>query len=107
MRDTVNKVLTPVMLPTRVPPALDYILMMIKCSCGSCGSAPCSCVYHLRSHVPSSAGAMAAMIVLTVVILPLKCQIQMMIRKMTNKGIKILDYVNIFMIIRVIAIRLN
>ena len=63
-------------------------------------------VYHLRSHVPSSAGAMAAMIVLTVVMLPLKCQIQMMIRKMTNKGITI-DYVNIFMILRVIAIHLN
>ena len=64
-------------------------------------------VYHLRSRVPSSAGAMAAMIVLTVVILPLKCQMQMMIRKITNKGIKMLDYVNIFMILRVIAIRLN
>ena len=44
MRDTVNKVLTPVMLPTRVPPAPDYILRMIKCSCGNCGSARCSCV---------------------------------------------------------------
>ena len=64
-------------------------------------------VYHMHSHVPSSAGSMAAMIVLTVVMLPLKCQIQMMIRKMTNKGIKMLDYVNIFMILRVIAIRLN
>ena len=64
-------------------------------------------VYHLRSHVPSSAGAMAAMIVLTVVMLPLKCQIQMMIRKMINKGITMLDYVNIFMILRVIAIHLN
>ena len=64
-------------------------------------------VYHLRSHVPSSAGAMAAMIVLTVVMLPLKCQIQMMIRKMTNKGITMLDYVNIFMILRVITIHLN
>ena len=64
-------------------------------------------VYHLRSRVLSSAGAMAAMIVSTVVMLPLKCQIQMMIRKMTNKGITMLDYVNIFMIIRVIAIHLN
>ena len=44
MRDTVTKVLTPVMLPTRVPPAPDYILRMIKCSCGNCGSARCSCV---------------------------------------------------------------
>ena len=44
MRDTVNKLLTPVMLPTSVPPAPDYILRMIKCSCGSCGSARCSCV---------------------------------------------------------------
>ena len=44
MRDTVTKVLTHVMLPTRVPPAPDYILRMIKCSCGNCGSARCSCV---------------------------------------------------------------
>ena len=66
-------------------------------------------VYHLRSRVGllSYAGAMAAMIVLTVVMLPFKCQIQMMIRKMTNKGITMLDYVNIVMILRVVAIHLN
>ena len=64
-------------------------------------------VHHLRSRVLSSAGAMAAISVLTVVILPFKCQIQMMIRKITNKGITMLDYVNICMILRVIAIHLN
>ena len=64
-------------------------------------------VYHLRFRVLSSAGAMAEMIVLTVVMLSFKCQIQMMIRKRTNKGITMLDYVNIFMILRVIAIHLN
>ena len=39
MRYTVNKILTPVMLPTSVPPAPDYISSMIKCSCENCGSA--------------------------------------------------------------------
>ena len=44
MRDTVSKVLTPVMLPTSVPSVPDYILRMIKCSSENCGSARCSCV---------------------------------------------------------------
>ena len=44
IRDTVNTILTPVKLPTGVPSAPDYILIMIKCSCENCGSARCSCV---------------------------------------------------------------
>ena len=39
MRGTVNNILTPVMFPTSVPPAPDYILRMIKCLCENCGSA--------------------------------------------------------------------
>ena len=63
--------------------------------------------YHMRSRVLSSAGAMAVMIVLAVVMLLFKCLILMMIRTMTNKGITTLDYVNIFRIICVIAISAN
>ena len=39
-----NTILTPVMWPAGVPPAPDYISIMIKCSCENCGSARCSCV---------------------------------------------------------------
>ena len=84
-----------------VPPAPDYILRMIKCSCGNCGSARCSCV---SSALPCTVFCRCDG---SNVMLPLKCQIQMMIRKMTNKGITMLDYVNIFIILRVIAIHLN
>ena len=39
MRDTVDKILTPVMLPTSVPLPPDYISTMIKCSREHFGSA--------------------------------------------------------------------
>ena len=39
-----GQILTPVMLPTSVPLAPDYILRMIKCSSENCGSARSSCV---------------------------------------------------------------
>ena len=54
-----------------VPSAPDYISIMIKCSCENCGSARCSCVSSGLPCRPtarlSSAGAMTAMNVLTVV----------------------------------------
>ena len=82
MRGTVNNMSAPVMLPSSVPPTPDYILRMIKCSCVNCGSARCSCL--------SSALLFIAMHVLTVVMLLCKCQIQMMKRKVTNKGFTML-----------------
>ena len=63
--DTVNTILTPVMLPAGVPSAPDYIAIMSKCSCENCGSARCSCV---SSSLPCRhTGAMTAMDVITVV----------------------------------------
>lgn len=44
MKDTVNKILIPGMVPSGSPPAPDYVLKLIKCSCGNCGSSRCSCV---------------------------------------------------------------
>ncbi len=62
MRGTVNNILTPVMLPkSSVPLAPDYISTMIKCSCDGVRTEdqPEAHAYHLRSLVPSSAGATA------------------------------------------------
>ena len=75
-----------------VPSAPDYIIsIMIKCSCENCGSARCSCVSYVLPCRPtvfcrcddsneclnSRRGLM----------LLCKCQIQIVIRKITNKGI--------------------
>ena len=49
MRGTVNKILTPVMLPTIVPLAHDYISKMITCSRENRGSAQCP---YLSSALP-------------------------------------------------------
>jgi hypothetical protein len=43
-QDTINKRLVPVMLPSNVPSAPDYILKLIKCSCKNCATSQCSCV---------------------------------------------------------------
>ena len=62
MRGTVNNILTHVMLPkSSVPLAPDYISTMIKCSCDGVRTEdqPDTHAYHMRCHVPSSAGAMA------------------------------------------------
>ena len=42
-RDTINKTLTPTLLPANTPAAPDSILQFIKCGCESCKSARCSC----------------------------------------------------------------
>ena len=108
IRDTVNKILTPVMLLTGVPPAPDYISVMIKCSCENCGSARCSCVSSAVRCVLSFADAMAVSSAVRCTVFCgcdgsneclnsrrgimrlCKCQIQIAIRKMTNKGIAML-----------------
>ena len=83
MRDTVKKILTPVMLPkSSVPLAPDYISTMINCSCENCGSTRSSCVSYALSCT--------VLCLCDDVMLLCKCQIQTMIRKINNYGITML-----------------
>ena len=95
MRDTVDKILTPVMLPTSVPLAPDYILRMIKCSCENCVISPklvriISALMYRLLHVRWRNECLNTNNYRGLVLLLSKCHIQIMIRKMTNKGITML-----------------
>ena len=70
MRGTVNTILTPVMFPTSVPPAADNIILrMIKRLCDKMWICP---------------------MIMLIVMLLCKCQIQMTKRKVTNTGFTML-----------------
>ena len=92
MRDTVEKILTPVMLPTSVSLAPDYILRMIKCWCENCGSARSSFVSSVITWTVfcMSNGVTNYLNTNNIVLLLCKCHIRIMIRKMTNTEITML-----------------
>ena len=85
--DTVNTILTPVMWPAGLPSAPDYISIMINCSCENCGSARCSCV---SSGLPCRPTVFCrcddsneCLNSRRSLMLLCKCQIQIVIRKMS------------------------